>query len=108
MSEIEKLQKQALIILLKAEIISHLEVCEPDDNQSFGVEITSGHYQGVEHYIDIDVEFTFEEIVTPGTYTQPKEVERTKKSFQIICINSSLEFDKNSLENELTDVLMQW
>jgi len=108
MSEIEKLQKQALIILLKAEIISHLEICEPDDNQSFGVEITSWHYQGVEHYIDIDVEFTFEEIVTPETYKQPKEVERTNKTFQIICINSSLEFDKNSLENELTDVLMQW
>jgi len=108
MSEIETLQKQALIILLKAEIISHLEVCEPDDNQSFGVEITSGHYQGVEHYIDIDVEFTFEEIVTPATYTQPKEVERKKKCFQIRCINSSLQFDKNSLEHKLTDVLMQW
>ena len=107
MSEIETLQKQALINLLKAEILSQLEVDENEEKVYFEAEWESLQ-NDTNHYISIEVIFRFDEVVTPETYTQPKDVECTNKRFEIISVDSSFDIEKYDLEKELTHVLMQW
>jgi len=108
MSEIETLQKQALIILLKAEILTHLIVEENYQKETFDVEWVSYYNEKIMHNITIKVLFMFDEVVTPETFTHRKVIEWTNKRFQIISVDSSLNIGKYDLENELTDVLMQW
>jgi len=105
--EIKTLQKQALVSLLKAEILSQLEVDENEEKLYFEAEWESLQ-NDTNHYISIEVVFRFDEVLTPETYTQPKDVKWTNKRFEIISVDSSFDIDKYDLEKELTHVLMQW
>ena len=107
MNQIEKLQKQALISLLKSEILTHLEVDENEQKICFETEWESLQ-NDVYHYITIHVLFRFDEEITPETYTHRKEIKRTNKRFEIFSVNSSLAINKNDLEKKLTHVLLQW